>query len=184
MTISEWGSVAELISSVAVIASLIYLAIEIRHNTAQQKREETVSIQHGQNSVVQNMLDPRIVRAYAITADGDVAVSAQDRATAIVWVIQYINHFQIVCDLYDSGSLEQDRFDLWKGFAVSIVASKGIRAWWEDELGKYAFMPRVRDLIDSELLSSENPPVPFNTMWKIFMNETWKDSSSRPDTPV
>lgn len=176
MTISEWGTIADLISSIAVIASLIYLALEIRQNTAQQKREETVSIQHGQNSVISNMLDPRIVRAYAMAADGDLAVSAEDRATAIVWVIQYINHFQIVCDLYDSGSLLQERFDLWKGFAVSIVASKGIKSWWEHELGKFAFTPRVRDLIDEELLSSESPPVPFNTMWKIFMTATWQDS--------
>ena len=176
MTISEWGAVAELISSIAVVASLIYLAFEIRHNTVQQKREETVSIQHGQNSVIQNMLDPRIVRAYTMTADGELEVSLQDRATAIVWVIQYINHFQIVCDLYDSGSLKQDRFDLWKGFAVSIVASKGIRSWWEDEHGKFAFMPKVRDLIDQELLSADSAPMPFNTMWKIFMTETWRDS--------
>ena len=178
MTISEWGAVAELISSVAVIASLIYLALEIRQNTAQQKREETVSIQHGQNSVIQSMMDPRIVRAYTLTADGDFDVSADDRATAIVWVIQYINHFQIVCDLYDAGSLAQERFDLWKGFAISIVASRGIRAWWDDESGKLAFMPRVRDLIDEELTSSNNSTVPFNTMWKIFTTQTWRDSAS------
>jgi hypothetical protein len=176
MTISEWGAVAELISSIAVIASLIYLALEIRQNTTQQKREETVSIQHGQNSVIQSMLDPRIVRAYAKTADGKQPASAEDQATATVWVIQYINHFQIVCDLYDSGSLTQERFDLWKRFAVSIVASKGIRSWWDDELGKHAFMPRARDLIDAELHNSDHPPVPFNTMWKIFMTRTWQDS--------
>ena len=179
MTISEWGAVAEVISSVAVIASLIYLAIEIRHNTAQQKREETVSIQHGQNSVIQSMLDPRIVRAYSLTADGDFAVSADDRATAIVWVIQYVNHFQIVCDLYDAGSLAQERFDLWKGFAVSIVASKGIKSWWDDENGKLAFMPRVRNLIDEALNDSSSSPVPFNTMWKMLMTKTWRESAPR-----
>ena len=37
----------DLVSSLAVIASLIYLAHEIGHNTAQRKREDTVSIQHG-----------------------------------------------------------------------------------------------------------------------------------------
>ena len=124
------------------------------------------------------MLDPRIVRAYTLTADGDIGVSADDRAIAIVWVIQYINHFQIVCDLYDAGSLADERFNLWKGFAVSIVASKGIRAWWDDENGILAFMPRVRNLIDEELTSSSNSPVPFNTMWKIFMTQTWQDSAS------
>ena len=178
MTISEWGAIADVISSVAVIASLIYLALEIRHNTAQQRREETVSIQHGQNSVIQNMLDPRVVRAYTMTADGDLPVRADDRAVAIVWVIQYINHFQIVCDLYDAGSLPRERFDLWKGFAVSIVASKGIRDWWENENGKLAFMPRVRELIDHELQNVESPPLPFNSMWKIFMTQTWNEAPS------
>jgi hypothetical protein len=111
-----------------------------------------------------------------MTADGNHPVSAEERATAIVWAIQYINHFQIVCDFYDSGSLTQERFDLWKGFAVSIVASEGIKSWWEDELGKLAFTPRVRDLIDAELLRSDHPPAPFNAMWKIFMTQTWSDS--------
>ena len=178
MTISELGAIGDLIGSIAVFASLIYLALEVRQNTSQQKREETVSIQHGQNSVIAHMLDPRIVRAYAIAADGDVAASASDRATAILWVIQYLNHFQIVCDLYDAGSLETERFDLWKGFAVSIVASKGIRSWWEDEQGKFAFMPRVRDLIEGHLRDSEYPPIPFNKRWEIFKSEAWRESSS------
>lgn len=178
MTISEWGSVADVISSIAVIASLIYLAREVRANTAQQRREETVSVQHGQNSVIQSMLDPRIVRAYTMTADGDPAVSPDDRATAIVWVIQYINHFQLVCDLYRAGSLKQERFELWKGFAVSIVASKGIRSWWDDENGKLAFMPAVRDLIDAELSDPARPAIPMNAMWKIFMKHTWLQATA------
>ena len=127
------GTIADLIGFIAVIASLIFLSLEIRQNTAQQKQEETVSIQYGQNPVILNMLDPRIARVYTLMADGYAAVRAEDRSTAIVWIIQYVNHFQIVCDLYDSGSLGQVRFDLWKGFAVSIIASKGIKSWWEDE---------------------------------------------------
>jgi hypothetical protein len=178
MTIADWGAVADLVSSVAVVASLIYLALEIRHNTTQQRREETVSIQHGQNSVIQSMLDPRVVRAYVMTADGDLAVNPDDRSTAIVWVIQYINHFQIVCDLYDAGSLAQERFELWKAFAVSIVASKGIRSWWDDENGKLAFMPKVRNLIDEKLCDPDSPPLPFNTMWKAFMSQTWQDTGT------
>ena len=75
-------------------------------------------------------------------------------------------------------SLAQERFELWKGFATSIVASKGIRAWWDDENGKFAFMPRVRNLIDEELTNSDDSPVPFNTMWKIFMTQTWQESAS------
>jgi hypothetical protein len=44
MTVMELGALGEFVGSIAVIATLIYLALQIRQNTSQQKREETVSI--------------------------------------------------------------------------------------------------------------------------------------------
>ena len=35
MTIQEWGAIGELIGAVAVVASLVYLAVQIRQNTRQ-----------------------------------------------------------------------------------------------------------------------------------------------------
>ncbi len=176
MTIMELGALGEFVGSIAVIATLIYLALQIRQNTSQQKREETISIQHGQNTVVALMQDPAVVRAYVKAADGDTPASVADRARAIIWVIQYLNHFQIVFDLHNDGSLDDERYDLWESFAISMVASKGIRAWWDDELGKLAFMPNVRSLIDQKLNDADNPPTPFNKMWEIFSSESWRDS--------
>ena len=67
--------------------------------------------------------------------------------------------------------MDEERYLLWEGFAVSIIASKGIRAWWDAEDGKAAFTPKVRDLIDRKLNDPVNPPVPFNRMWTIFRTE-------------
>ena len=75
MTVMELGALGEFVGSIAVIATLIYLALQIRQNTSQQKREETVSIQHGQNTVVALMQDPAVVRAYVKAADGDTPAS-------------------------------------------------------------------------------------------------------------
>ena len=33
MTITEWGSIGEMISAIAVVVTLVYLAIQIRQNT-------------------------------------------------------------------------------------------------------------------------------------------------------
>ena len=35
MTIQDWGAIGEIIGAIAVVASLVYLAIQIRQNTAQ-----------------------------------------------------------------------------------------------------------------------------------------------------
>jgi len=178
MTVVELGALGEFIGSIAVVATLIYLALQIRQNTAQQKREETVSIQRGQNAVVSQMSDPEIVRAWVRTADGDIPASVADRSRAIIWVIQYLNQFQIVYDLYHDGTLDAERYELWESFAVGIVASKGIRTWWDTESGKSGFMPKVRARIDQRLADTTDPPIPFNKMWSVFTTEAWEQDAS------
>ena len=180
MTITELGAIGEFVGSIMVMLTLVYLAVQVRQNTAQQKREETISIQRGQNDVVSHLLDPTMVRAYARAADGEFRASAEDRSRAIIWVIQYLNHFQIVYDLHHGGTLDKERYELWKGFAISMVASRGIREWWDTEQGKLAFMPDVRALIDQKLNDPVEPPIPFNKMWSIFNANTWEPGDSEP----
>jgi hypothetical protein len=178
MTITELGALGEFVGSILTIVTLIYLATQVRQNTAQQKREELISVQHGQNSVVAQLQDPEVTRAYALASEGDGSASIKDRAMAIVFLIQYLNHFQIVHELYKGGSMEEEQYQLWAGFAVSIVASKGMRAWWENEDGRLGFHSGVRDLIDRRLNDESNPPPPFNKMWSIFNGEAWGASES------
>jgi len=176
VTISELGAVGEFVGSVLTLFTLVYLAAQIRQNTAQQKREELVSIQHGQNSVVAQLQDPRICGAFVRGAAGrDPSIA--DRATAQNWVVQYLNHFQIVHDLYGNGSLDEETYQLWAGFAVAMVAPSRIREWWDHEDGKLAFHSGVRDMIDHRLNDSANPPRPITEMWSAFDPAAWEAES-------
>lgn len=173
MTILELGALGEFVGSVLTLATLAYLAVQIRQNTAQQKREELVSIQHGQNSVLAQLRDPRVFGAFVRGAAGENP-SIADRATAQNWVIQYLNHFQIVHDLYRNRALDEETYQLWAGFAVAMVAPGGIRQWWDEEDGKFAFHSGVRDMIDRRLHDTENPPRPITEMWSTFNPEAWE----------
>ena len=168
------GASGEVLGALAVVITLGYLAVQIRQNTAQQKREETVSIQQGQNEVVSKLNDPAMVRAYAMTAEHGRSARPEDRSRALIWVIQYLNHFQIVYDLHHIGTLDEQRYKLWEGFAISMVASKGLREWWDDEQGKLGFMPEIRALFDRKLNDRNEPPVPFNQVWSIFNATSWE----------
>ena len=105
--------------------------------------------------------------------------SIEDRARAQNWVLQYLNHFQIIHDLYRSGSLDEERYQLWTDFAVAMVAPVGIRRWWDDEDGRLAFHSEVRDVIDRRLRDTANPPRPITELWTAFDPEAW-ESTSRP----
>jgi hypothetical protein len=174
------GAVGEVLGAIGVIATLAYLAIQIRQNTSQQKREELVSIQHGQNTVIAQLRDPRVFGAYVRTAGGRDS-SIEDRGTSFAWVVQYLNHFQVVHDFYRSGSLDEEQYQLWAGFAVAIVAPVGIRRWWEGEDGRLAFHSEVREMIDQRLNDAANPPLPLTEMWTQFSPEAWESVSLSPD---
>jgi len=155
----------------------LYLARQIRQNTAQQKREELVSIQHGQNAVVAQLSDPRVMGGYVRTAT-DENPSIEDRGACFSWVVQYLNHFQVVHALYASGALDDEQYELWVSFAVAIVAPAGVRRWWDEENGRIGFQSDVRELIDDRLSDRENPVVPITELWSQFMGEEW--GKSRP----
>jgi hypothetical protein len=173
MTLFELGAIGEFVGSVAVLITLVYLALQVRQNNRQQRHDRLVAVQHGQNSVVAQMQDSSVVRALAVTAEGDGRESIEDRSKALIWLIQYINHFQIVLEAYQNGEMEREQYDLWEGFVVSMVACRGIRQWWDGENGRSAFMPQTRELIESRLHDSNNPPQPFNRMWSIFSAKYW-----------
>jgi hypothetical protein len=178
VTIAELGALGEFSGSILTLATLAYLAIQIRQNTTQQKREELVSIQHGQNSVLGLLRDPRLFGGYARTAGGRDP-SIEDRGASFVFVVQYLNHFQVVHDLYQSGALDEEHYQLWAGFAVAIVAPVGIRQWWEEEDGKLGFHTDVREMIDERLNDSENPPLPIAEMWTAFNPEAWESAEGQ-----
>ena len=55
-----------------------------------------------------------------------------------------------------------------------MVASKGLREWWDEEQGKLAFMPEIQTLFDKKLSDTQNPPLQFNQFWSIFNAESWQ----------
>ena len=177
MSLSELGAIGEFLGSILTLVTLVYLATQIRQNTAQQKREELVSVQHGQNVVVAQLTDPRIMGGY-VRAATDSDPTIEDRGICFSWVVQYLNHFQVVHSLYKSGALDDEQYELWVGFAVAIVAPVGVRRWWEEEDGRLGFQVEVRNLIDARLSDQTHPALPLTEMWSQFSAEAW--AKARP----
>lgn len=180
MTIVELGALGEFVGSILTIGTLAYLAVGIRQNTAQQKREELISVQHGQNSVIAQLRDPHVFGAY-VRAAGGRNPSIEDWGTAFAWVVQYLNHFQVVHELHRSGAMNEEQYQLWAGYAVSIVAPAGMRRWWDEENGRLAFHSEVREMIDERLDDPDNPPVPLTELWSFFDPDAWESPSRKSE---
>jgi hypothetical protein len=181
VTISELGALGEFFGSILTLVTLAYLAMQIRQNTAQQKREELISVQHGQNSVIAQLRDPQVFGGYVRAASGRNP-SVEDWGRAFSWVAQYLNHFQVVHELHRSGAMGEEQYQLWAGYAVSIIAPPGMRRWWDEENGRLAFHSDVREMIDQRLEDRDNPPVPLTELWSFFGPDAWESVSGRSES--
>jgi hypothetical protein len=179
LTLADLGAVGEFVGSILTLATLAYLAVQIRQNTAQQRREELISVQHGQNAVVAQFQDPRVLGGYVRTAE-ERTPSIEDRGVCFSWVVQYLNQFQVVHALHRDGTVDDEQYELWAGFAVAVVAPRGVRRWWNEENGRLGFQLEVRELIDRRLADRGNPPVPLTEMWSQFDGAAWDAARDRP----
>ena len=102
------------------------------------------------------------------------AANPEDRSRAIIFLVQYLNHFQIVYDLYQLGSLDEDRYKFWESVAVAWVASKGLREWWDEDNGRLGFEPTIRSLLDTKLNDPNNAPRGADEIWDFLSANSWR----------
>jgi len=142
------GASAEVVGVVAILASLIYVAIQIRQNNEQQR------IQSYQAWVAANMelnmaaLDPSMARIF-VEGNMDSANLNNDTFTPYgMWYTGLMQMAQTTDYLYRAGSLDQELWETELDRAAMILAVPGVRQWW-DAGGKTQHTPTFVELIES-----------------------------------
>ncbi len=144
------GAIAELVGAIGVIASLVYLATQIRSNT----RAIKVSA-YQQNSTAYRELnlsilaDPDLVVRLSPYTQEALLDAKVDRVTQVL-----LNYFQTLHYQYEQGFLDTD---LWVSHQESmrqILCSADFRAWW-DSKSRTGMRPSFRLLIEQLMGQSD-----------------------------
>ena len=150
-TLAAWG---EFIGGIAVVASLIYLASQIRQNSRLLRASTTAS----SNQVMATMTamlaqDPEVARIYAEGTTNRDSLSEADRArfNAVItlWLQAPYQHFQFERDGISSPA--QWVFHA-QGLAY-LFQSPGAQQWWHEFGGLYG--QEFRDYVDNLIREGE-----------------------------
>lgn len=150
MTISELGSLGELIAAIATIATLIYLARQIRHNTGQLQAEAIVAINDAERALVSELRnDPELLRTWVKATSDWGAATAGEQASAHLYLHAYARWCETCWLLWTRGALDDVTYASRAAMTTMLLRSAGARTWWG--MVKVAFDPRFVAHVEKRL---------------------------------
>ena len=137
-TIQDFGAIGEIVGGIGVIATLIYLAVQMKQNTKQLKSDSYQ--RHLDNHATQLRavcLHPETVDVWVRGLAEYQALSAKDQMIfhgAIAgFVYAYFSNYR----LFEDGVLQYDDYEMWERDLIRLLASEGGRQWWQEKKGAY-----------------------------------------------
>lgn len=130
MTIQDLGSLGELIAAVATVATLVYLALQIRQNTTSVRASSRLEIASGWRAHNRQMLDPAVNRAYLRGLRAYPDIPFAERSIFGNLISDHAVFFQGAFALYEEGQLDRQTYEDYLTWFACQVATPGGNALW------------------------------------------------------
>jgi hypothetical protein len=177
MTISDLGSLGELIAAIATVATLIYLAAQIRQNTNQLKGESIREINNTEQELVQQIRDnPEMFSILMRTLIDWDSVSAKEQARTHLLLYSYTRWLETCWNLSEQKTLDQNIYKSRELFILGILSNpKGGRVWWE--MWKELYDPKFVAELD-RALEAYDPAQSYVLRAPFYAPEHWQEPAA------
>ena len=146
------GNIGDLVGGIGVVITLIYLARQIKHNSASL---EANAVQAASHSIAESldsiMREPDLVALYAKGCSDYPSLSENERLQYSLLMGSIVHRFEGLLVLRDRGLLPHDAMDGSVNRVRGAFRQSGTLAWWEK--GRSGFNPMVQQWIDEEIIN-------------------------------
>ena len=158
MTIQDLGSIGELVAAIATLATLIYLAAQIRQNTRAVEASALHDfLDNWRRTAVQDTLrDPELQDLFNRgMADFD-GLTDKEKGRWHLYVIQFTTQAQIAMELHERGFLPDRERVVWIDFVTSVLRTPGGLSFWEQ--AKHILTPSLIETLSRRLEETRGEP--------------------------
>ena len=146
------GSIAELVGAVGVIASLVYWAAQIRHNTRSLRAATYESLARATaESNILLISHPEIANVVE-SGLGDFPLDGDARARFIAYLRMTFRRYDSIFLHYRQGTLPPEAWEAYWNSFRKILRKNNVREFWERNMDDY--MPEFCDLVNREINNS------------------------------
>jgi hypothetical protein len=183
MDLEQLANLGEFISGIAVIASLIYLAIQIRQNTRSVRSSTLATNTANWSSMLVNLANDDQADAYLAGTAGREDIGNKHFLQFLLIARAMLVSFETQYHQYLNGALDRD---IYLGYERSckqqILAYPGFQMVWE--ITREGFSPAFAELVDrliSELDAGDASAM--MRKWRQLANQRAADRSAQSSPP-
>jgi hypothetical protein len=152
------GAIGQIVGTVLVGVTLIYLALQLRQNTSSLKSSTFLAISTLMGSTMEVLatnpdLAPLVIKAQA----GLDALSAAERARFGFMMMMAFRRVETVVVQRHLGFIDPHLTEGFERSALSVLASSGARQWWDGSKG--AFSNLFSTWVDGKLAANAPRPM-------------------------
>jgi hypothetical protein len=147
VTLEQLGNIGEFLAAIATIATLIYLAVQIRQNTQATRAASFHAVTDSMNHVnVAVAQDPALARVMSAGLKDRGGLRGEELQQFDNLMLSYFHVFETVHYQARVGAGERSLLEAEERSLESLLAQAGVREWWADN--PYAFGSEFRAYID------------------------------------
>lgn len=149
--IQDLGALGELVGGVAVVASVIYLTIQIRHGVAGYRSQVTLETTHHFSNLQLNVASSNELLSAWIKAEKNEPLSELEQRRVINIVSSYLIGFENMFDQSNTGTMARDGYLSRRPVIASMMLLTGVKDWWK-KFGKLQFPPAFVEDVEQAMV--------------------------------
>jgi hypothetical protein len=150
------NAIAQLIAALGVIASLFYLAAQIRQNTRSMRAMVVDALTRGITDILSGQT-PQMLRSFARVVENLEDASEEDRLHALPAFFALFKLFENAWFQQRQGTLDREQWQGWDAYMRTYYHRPGVKSWWS--MRRAAFAPGFRDYVEKSQALDELPSV-------------------------
>lgn len=155
--LEDLGNLGDFVGGFAVVITLIYLALQIRHNTASVEAAAVQSASQSFADIVESFArDSEMLNVYLAGTRDYEGLSPEERQRFAAIMGSMLHRFEGLVVLSDRGTLPPRSWDGAVNRLRGAFALPGTLAWWER--GQYVFNKRLQVWVEEEVIGKSEKP--------------------------
>ena len=155
MKLEKLSALAELVSAIAIVATLGYLAVETQQNTAAVQASVRQAMLADDLELISRLLDYPLLFT---ERSGDAQLTDEDLVRLHAFVLGIIRSRESQWLQYQNGVIDERSWRTYQSAILGALSSEFMRSWWRNRAGRGEFDRGFIVAIDK--LLEENSPRP------------------------